>query len=318
VLFCSRIQNRGYKVKLSRSDLGDLNVFMMLARAGGFRKAALDLDVSASALSHALRGLETRLGVRLINRNARSVTLTAAGEELLSRLEAGFGEIAAGVEGLNRYRASPSGRLRINVLSDAARLLLGPVFADYTVAHPDVDLEVVVQDTMIDIVGEGFDAGIRFGGRVPEDMIAVPVSEPLLWVMVASPAYLEIYGEPANPDDLKEHKCIGMRTGTGAIYHWELGNGAAAQTINPDWSVVVSESALAMDIALGGGGIAYCLRNRIAPLIDAGRLREVLPTWSSMGEAFHIYYPSRRQQPEALRTLITMLKQTRHTRLAES
>lgn len=305
-------------MKLSRSDLGDLNVFMILARAGGFRKAALDLDVSASALSHALRGLETRLGVRLINRNARSVTLTAAGEELLSRLETGFGEIAIGVEGLNRYRSSPSGRLRINVLSDAARLLLGSVLAEYTAAHPDVDLEVVVEDTMIDIVGEGFDAGIRFGGRVPEDMIAVPISEPLLWVMVASPSYLEKYGEPSNPDGLKDHECIGMRTGTGAIYRWELGNGSAAQSINPAWSVVVSESALAVDIALEGGGIAYCLRDRVARLIDAGSLQEVLSPWSSMGEAFHIYYPSRRQQPEALRTLIMMLKQKRQARPVES
>ncbi len=295
-------------MKLSRSDLGDLNVFMILAHHGGFRKAALDMDVSASALSHALRGLETRLGVRLINRNARSVTLTAAGEELLKKLEAGFGEIGAGVEALNRYRSSPAGRLRINVLSDAARLLLGPVIAEYSAQHPDVELEVVVQDAMVDIVGEGFDAGIRFGGRVPEDMIAVPIGAPLLWVMVASPAYLKGAGTPQEPDDLKAHRCIGLRMGTGAIYHWEIEMGTQMRSLNLDWSVVVDESALAVDVALNDGGIAYCLRERVVDLIGTERLNEVLPQWSSPGEAFHIYYPSRRQQPEALRTFITMLR----------
>lgn len=300
-------------MNLSRSDLGDLKVFMELARHGGFRKAALEMDVSASALSHALRGLETRLGVRLINRNARSVTLTQAGEELLVQLETGFEAIGAGVEALNRYRASPAGRLRINVLSDAARLLLGPVIARYSAEHPDVDLEVVVQDAMVDIVGEGFDAGIRFGNRVPEDMIAMPLGAPLLWVMVASPAYLETAGEPESPEELARHRCIGMRTGTGAMYHWELGAGKAARTLNLSWSAVVDESALAIDIARNNGGIAYCLRERVTDLIEADQLREVLPRWSSPGEAFHIYYPSRRQQPEALRRFITMIRDEART-----
>ncbi|PNU03055.1 LysR family transcriptional regulator [Novosphingobium guangzhouense] len=304
-------------MNLSRSDLGDLKVFMELARHGGFRKAALEMDVSASALSHALRGLETRLGVRLINRNARSVSLTQAGEELLVQLETGFGAIGAGVEALNRYRASPAGRLRINALSDAARLLLGPVIARYSAEHPDVDLEIVVQDAMVDIVGEGFDAGIRFGDRVPEDMITMPLGDPLLWVMVASPAYLEATGEPERPEDLARHRCIGMRTGTGAMYHWELGAGKTARTLNLSWSAVVDESALAIDIARNHGGIAYCLRERVTGLIETGQLREVLPQWSSPGEAFHIYYPSRRQQPEALRRFITMVRDEARTEGAQ-
>lgn len=295
-------------MKLSRSDLGDLNVFMSLARHGGFRKAALDLDVSASAMSHALRGLEARLGVRLINRNARSVTLTEAGEELLVRLETGFGEIAAGVEGLNRYRSSPAGRLRINVLSDAARLLLAPVITEYTAAHPDVHLEVMVQDRMVDIVGEGFDAGIRFGGRVPEDMIALPIGPSLKWIMVASPDYLAEHGTPEEPDDLRRHRCIGLRMGTGAVYRWELEQGSDVRSMNLDWSVVVSETALAVEVAQRGGGIAYCLHGRVEACLGNGTLQEVLPTWSSDGEAFHIYYPSRRQQSEALKIFIEFLR----------
>lgn len=295
-------------MKLSRSDLGGLHVFMALARHGGFRKAAMEMDVSASALSHSLRGLETRLGVRLINRSARNVTLTAAGEELLVRLESGFAEIDAGVEALNRYRSSPSGRLRINVLSDAARLLLGPVIADFCAKHPDVDLEIAVQDAMIDIVGEGFDAGIRFGGRVPEDMVALPIGAPLLWVMVASPGYLKVAGVPATPEALATHKCIGLRMGTGAIYHWEVELDGQIRSLKLNWSVIVNETALAIDIAMSNGGIAYCSRERVADLLATGRLCEVLPTWSSPGEPFQIYYPSRRQQSEALRTFISILR----------
>lgn len=296
-------------MQLSRTTLGDLNVFMALARHGGFRKAALDLDVSPSALSHAMRGLEARLGVRLINRNARSVTLTQAGEELLAHLETGFGEISDGLEALNRFRESPAGRLRINVLSDAARLVVGPVLAAYTRRYPDVHIEIVVQDAMIDIVGGGFDAGIRFGGRVPEDMIAMPIGPPLRWIMAASAEYIHEMGMPANPEALRAHRCIGFRMGTGAIYRWELERGTDVLTLDLEWSVVVSETDVALSIARSGGGIVYCLAARVQPLLDDGSLREVLPDWSSEGEPFHIYYPSRRQQPEALRALVAMLRQ---------
>ncbi|PDT82206.1 LysR family transcriptional regulator [Sinorhizobium sp. BJ1] len=295
-------------MQLSRTTLGDLTVFVALARHGGFRKAALDLDVSASALSHAMRGLEARLGVRLINRNARSVTLTEAGEELLARLEAGFGEISEGLEALNRFRESPAGRLRINVLSDAARLVLGPVLAEYTRIHPDVHVEIIVQDEMVDIVAGGYDAGIRFGGRVPEDMIAMPIGPPLRWVMVASASYLEEKGMPANPEALRDHRCIGFRMGTGAIYRWELERGSEVLAMDLQWSIVVSETDVALSIARSGGGIVYCIADRVQPLLDDGSLREVLPDWSSEGEPFYIYYSSRRQQPEALRALVAMLR----------
>lgn len=295
-------------MQLTRTTLGDLNVFVALAKHGGFRKAALDLDVSPSALSHSMRGLEARLGVRLINRNARSVTLTQAGEELLAHLQAGFGEISDGLEALNRFRESPAGRLRINVLSDAARLVVGPVLAAYTRDYPDVQVEVVVQDTMVDIVGGGYDAGIRFGGRVPEDMIAVPIGPPLRWIMAASPSYIAEQGMPIDPDALRAHRCIGFRMGTGAIYRWELESGADVRALDLDWSIVVSETDVALSIAQSGGGIVYCLAERVQPLLLDGSLREILPEWSSEGEPFHIYYSSRRQQPEALRALVAMLR----------
>lgn len=174
-----------------------------------------------------------------------------------------------------------------------------------------------MQDAMVDIVGEDFDAGIRFGDRMPEDMIAIPLGDPLLWVMAASPAYLEAAREPESPEDLARHRCIGMRTGTGAMCHWELVTGKAARTLNLSWSAVVHESALAIGIARDHCGIAYCLRERVTDLIDAGQLREVLHQGASPGEAIHIYYPSRRQQPETLRKIITMIRDEARTRSAK-
>ena len=284
---------------LTRGDLGDLNLFRVIARVGGFRRAALELDVSPSALSHALRGLETRLGVRLFNRTNRAVTLTEAGADLLARLEAGFGAIEEGLEALNRYRGKPAGRLRLNVLTDAARLVLGPALSGFLAEYPQGKLEVV---------GEGFDAGIRFGGRVPEEMIAVPIGGDIRWVMVASPGYLEGAPPLEHPSDIAAQHCIGLRMGTGAIYHWEVERGPEHQVVDVAWSVVLSETALALAMAETDGGIAYCQEGLVARQLAAGTLVEILPEWSSPGPGFHVYYSSRRQVPEALRALIAFLR----------
>jgi DNA-binding transcriptional LysR family regulator len=294
---------------LTRTDLGDLNLFRAIARAGGFRKAALELDVSPSALSHALRGLEGRLGVRLFNRTNRSVTLTEAGEALLANLNGGFSQIEAGLEALNRFRGKPAGRLKLNVLTDAARLLLGPALAGFMAKYPEVTLEIVVEDGFVDIVEGGYDAGIRFGGSVPEEMIAVPVGSDLRWITVASPAYLAKAPNLEHPDDLAGHRCIGMRTGTRAIYHWEHERDSQRVAVNVDWAIVVSETALAIEIAEAGGGVAFCLEGRVARQLADGSLRETLSEWSTYGPAFHFYYPSRRQVPQALSALITYLRQ---------
>ncbi|KQO76371.1 LysR family transcriptional regulator [Methylobacterium sp. Leaf88] len=293
---------------LTRGDLGDLNLFRVIARVGGFRRAALELDVSPSALSHALRGLETRLGVRLFNRTNRAVTLTEAGADLLARLEAGFGAIEEGLEALNRYRGKPAGRLRLNVLTDAARLVLGPALSGFLAEYPEVKLEVVVQDDFVDIVGEGFDAGIRFGGRVPEEMIAVPIGGDIRWIMVASPGYLGGAPPLEHPSDLAAHRCIGLRMGTGAIYRWEVERGAEHHVVDVAWSAVLSETALALAMAETDGGIAYCQEGLVSRQLAAGTLREVLPAWASPGPGFHVYYSSRRQVPEALRALIAYLR----------
>ena len=281
----------------------------MIARVGGFRRAALELDVSPSALSHALRGLETRLGVRLFNRTNRAVTLTEAGTDLLARLEAGFGAIEEGLEALNRYRGKPAGRLRLNVLTDAARLVLGPALSGFLAEYPEVRLEVVVQDDFVDIVGEGFDAGIRFGGRVPEEMIALPIGGDIRWVMVASPHYLGGAPPLEHPSDLAAHRCIGLRMGTGAIYHWEVERGPEHHVVDVAWSVVLgARRRLRLRWPIRTAGSPTAREGLVARQLAAGTLVEVLPEWSSPGPGFHVYYSSRRQVPEALRALIAHLR----------
>lgn len=297
------------KAQLNRTDLGDLNLFRAIAEAGGFRRAAADLDMSPSALSHAMRGLEARQGVRLFNRTNRSVTLTPAGRDLLASLQSGFAAIENGLEALNAYRDRPAGHLRINVPSDAARLLLAPILAEYVVRYPEVRLEVVTQDAVVDIVKEGFDAGIRYGGRVPEDMIALSLGPDLRWIMVASPAYLDSAPPLASPEHLTAHRCIGIRMGTGRIFHWELGDGDNQRVMTTDWAVISNETIMSIELAERGAGIAYCLEDRVRKQLNDGSLIEVLPQWSSMGPGFHLYYPSRRQLPEALRALVRMIQQ---------
>jgi len=294
--------------RLTRGDLGDLNMFRQIAESGGFRKAAAQLDVSPSALSHAMRGLEGRQGVRLFNRTNRSVTLTPAGQELLTRLNSGFSEIELGLETLNRYRDRPVGQLRLNILSDAARLVLAPILARYIQAFPDVQVEVVVQDEVVDIVNDGFDAGIRYGGLVPEDMVAIPLGKDLRWVMVASPTYLDGAPPLDSPADLANHRCLGIRMGNKQIYHWELESANRSEVVSVNWAAILNETILSIELAETGGGISYCLENRVARQLAEGSLRRVLPDWSSLGPAFHLYYPSRRQLPEALRALLRMIQ----------
>ena len=209
-------------MQFRRSDLADLTYFLEIAKHRNFRRAALELGISASALSHALRGLEERVGVRLLNRTSRSVTLTAAGEELQAAISEPLDAIGRAVDVLNRFRDTPIGRIRLSVPTEAAELLVGPVLATFVERYPDVALEISVSNRIIDVIDGGFDGGIRYGGTVPEDMIAQRLSADIRWVVVASPAYLERFGRPAHPDDLQAHRCVRIRTGDDRIYRWEL------------------------------------------------------------------------------------------------
>lgn len=291
-----------------RTELADLETFIAIARAGGFRKAAAIRGVSGSALSHAMRGLESRLGVRLFHRTSRSVSLTAAGEMLLSELEPQFSGIQTALDKLGRFREGPKGRVRITALRDAARLLLAPRMPSFNRLYPDIELEVSVDDRFVDMVADGFDAGIRYGGTVPEGMIAARLTPELEWVVVGSPAYIAAHGRPNVPQDLLAHQCIRIRTGTDRIYRWELGDGERATVLDVPGTMTLGDSELSIDMVKQGCGLFYCLRERVTDELAAGTLEVVLPEWASLGPGFHAYYVSHRQVPSALRTFLDHLK----------
>lgn len=299
------------RMKISRSDAADLTYFLALARHRSFRLAGLQLGVSASALSHALKGFEGRLGVRLFNRTSRSVTLTAAGEELHDAVSQPFTAISDAIENLNRFRNAPVGRIRLNAIVDAVPLLLGPVLPEFTRRYPEISVEISATNRMVDIVGQGFDAGIRHGGTVPEDMVAQRLSADLHWVVAASPAYLARFGTPEQPDDLRHHQCLGMRMGNESIYRWEFEGPEGEFSIAVPSRIVMDEGRALLGLALDGIGLMYGSADLFAPYCARGELELVLKDWSTEGPGYHIYYPGRRQLPTGLRLLIDLIREMR-------
>jgi len=292
----------------NRSELADLNVFMAIIRRRSFRHAANELGVTTSALSHTMRNLETRLGVKLLYRTSRAVEPTDAGVVLAEKLSAGFATIQDGLDTLGLYREAPIGRLRLNVPRDAAVLLVSPILGEFTRAYPQLRLDVMIDDRMLDIVAEGYDAGIRYGATVPQDMVAVPLTGELRWIMVASPAYLKQAGTPSVPKDLLAHSCVRMYLGDKTTYKWELGNGARQQRLDVPGHFSAADTQTIVDAALQSVGIAYCLENRVLSELADGRLVQVLPDWTCIGAPLCMYYPSRRQSQPGLRQLIDMIR----------
>jgi DNA-binding transcriptional LysR family regulator len=289
--------------------LADLNVFMTILRRGSMAQAAIELGVSTSALSHRLRKLETDLGVRLLNRSNRSISPTPVGQALASSLETGFRTIEDALTAVDNHRQFPVGQLRLNILRDAARLVLAPVIRRYCDSYPNVQLDVTVDDRLVDIVAEGFDAGIRYGDRVPLDMVAIALTRPLRWVAAGSPELIARVGRPKEPKDLLQLPCIRMRVGDNSNFPWELGNGDAMVRLTVQGSLCANETEYSVDAALRGTGFVYCLERRISNEVAAGSLEIVLPEWASAGPPFSIYYSSRRQLPVGLRQLIDLIRQ---------
>ena len=290
------------------ADLNELTAFAAVARLRSFRKAALERGVSASALSHALRALEERLGVRLLNRTTRSVTPTEAGRQLLARLEPAMREITDALLDLSTLQQEPAGKLRLNVPRPAARLLLAPMLARFVARYPRVQVELVTDDGMIDIVRDGFDAGIRFGEHVAADMIAVPVGAPQPFVVVASPAYLAARGVPATPRALLEHACIGRRFPSGRQYAWEFGPAGEGVSIAVDGPLVFDDDELMLRAARDGAGYAYAYEADARADIAAGRLVCVLERCLPPAPRYFLYYPGRRQMPPMLRAFVDMVR----------
>lgn len=297
--------------QLSRTDLADFMYFLAIARHSNFRRAALEMSVTPSALSHAITALEARRGVRLLNRTTRSVTLTAAGEELRASIEAPLQTVSEAAENLNRFRDAPTGRVRINVLEDAVALLLDPIMPIFVELYPDVEVDVSVSNRLVDVVAGGFDAGIRYGGTVPEDMIAQRLSPDMRWIAAASPDYIERFGTPVTPFDLREHRCVGIRLGNDQLYQWEFERGAEVIAIAAPGPLTVDESHASVGFGLGGVGIIYGAEPVLRPHVVRGDLRVVLEDWASMGSGLHAYYSGRRQVPTALRLLIDLIRERR-------
>lgn len=296
-------------MRISRADLADFAYFIALAKHRSFRRAGLELGVSASALSHSLKGLETRIGVRLINRTSRSVTLTAAGEDLQAALTGPFEAIGTAVEGLNRYRDEPAGRISLNVMEHASALLLAPVLPVFVERYPGIVVDVAITNHMVDVVAQGADAGIRWGGTVPEDMVAQRLSSDIRWVVVGSPAYLEQHGVPSHPRDLSQHRCLRIHLGDDSIYHWEFEKDGEEIAIDVPGAITLDQTQFALDLAATGTALAYLPEPSAHPLVEQGRLRPVLSDWASLGPGFHIYYPGRRQLPTGLRLLIDLIRE---------
>jgi DNA-binding transcriptional LysR family regulator len=296
-------------MRISRADLADFAYFLALAKHCSFRRAGLELGVTSSALSHSLKGLEARIGVRLINRTSRSVTLTAAGEDLRAALTGPFDAIGMAVEGLNRHRDEPTGRISLNVMELASSLLLSSVLPVFVDRYPGIAIDIAVTNRFVDVVAQGADAGIRFGGTVPEDMIAQRLSSDIRWVVAGSPAYLGRHGTPSHPRELSNHHCLRIRLGDESIYHWEFEKGDDVIAMEVPGAISLDQSQLVLGLALAGTGLAYLPEPTVAPLVEQGLLRFVLPDWAPMGSGFHIYYPSRRQLPAGLRLLIDLIRE---------
>jgi DNA-binding transcriptional LysR family regulator len=285
-------------------DPADLAVFLAIATHRSFRKASVELAVSPSALSHSLRAIEERLGLRLLNRTTRSVALTEAGERLFARIKPAFRDIDDALEDLNTLRDTPIGKLRINAAATSAQLVLLPVVNRFVAAYPGIKVEIDLDSALVDVVSEGFDAGLRFGESIAEDMIAVPIGPRQRSAVVAAPAFFERHAKPATPHDLLNLPCIRYRFSSGIYYQWEFERGGTEVEIAVDGPLSLTEQHLMVDAALAGTGIAYVFEGMVERHLAEGRLIRVLEDWCPFYPGFFLYYPSRRQVPGALRAFI--------------
>lgn len=293
---------------MSQPDLDDLRSFVAIAQRRSFRQAADDLGVSPSTLSHMMRVLEEKLGVRLLHRTTRSVAPTEAGEQLLARLSPLLQQLHAVIEDVNGFRASPGGILRINTGEPIARLLLQRAVPLFRQRFPDVALDLFVDNRLVDIVAEGFDAGVRLAEAVPQDMHAVAFGPPVRFLTVAAPVYLEEHGTPLHPADLARQQCIRMRMQSGKLYRWEFARHGEALDIDVPGALTLNGIGLMVEAAVAGHGIAYVPDISVADHLAQERLVALMPDWCQPSSALALYYPGHRHVPAALRAFIEVLR----------
>jgi DNA-binding transcriptional LysR family regulator len=291
------------------ADLADLDAFVAVARARGFRTAATLRGVSPSSLSEALRRLEARLGVRLLNRTTRSVTPTEAGGRLLERLVPALGEVGAALDAVNLFRDSPAGTLRLNVATVVARIVLPELATRFLAQHPGIVLEVTADDSFIDVLAAGFDAGVRYGERLERDMIAIPIGpREQRFVTAGAPAYFAAHGRPTHPRDVLDHACIRHRFASGVMPSWEFERGGEIVKVVPQGPLIANSSDLEIAAAIRGLGIIGTFDGFVADAVAAGTLELVLDDWSQPFPGPYLYYASRRHMPGPLRAFVDFLK----------
>ncbi len=294
---------------MNSSGLVELEAVLAVARHGGFRAAATAMGMSRSALSATVAALEARLGVRLFNRTTRSVSVTQAGEQFIARIAPAVADIRGALEAVNDLRHTPSGVLRLNTSVGAAQIIFTPIVLEYLRRYPDMAIDIVTERRLIDIVAEGFDAGIRLAEAVPGDMVAVPLSGEQRMVVVASPQYLTAHAAPQVPDDLMQHRCVRWRFSSGNIYRWEFARHGEALTLDVPGHITLDEPTLMLEAARAGVGIAYLGLFHVADDLASGRLVALLPEWTPSYPGICLYYPSRRHMPAGLRAFVDLVRE---------
>lgn len=294
---------------MARENLNDLAAFLAVAREGSFTRAAAKLGVSQSALSHSLKGLEARLGIRLLTRTTRSVSATEAGERLVRTLAPRFDEIDAELASLSEYREKPAGNVRISAGEHAAESIVCPALERLLPDYPDVNVEVLVDNGLTNIVAERYDAGVRLGEQVEKDMVAVRIGPDMRMAVVGSPTYFEGRRKPRTPQELTDQRCINLRLPTrGGLYSWEFEKGDRVLNVRVEGQLIFNSGSLSLKAALAGLGHAYLPEDRVDAHIREGRLLRVLADWCPPFPGYHLYYPSRRQPAPAFALLVDGLR----------
>ncbi|OYV35999.1 MAG: LysR family transcriptional regulator [Acidocella sp. 20-61-6] len=294
---------------MRREEAGELLAFMAVAEAGSFTRAAAKLATSQSALSHTVRRLEARVGLRLLARTTRSVALTEAGERLLSAIAPAFSEIDSGVAALNELRDKPAGTIRITTSEHAAYSVLWPALRPLVQSYPDLHVELVIDSGMVDIVTERFDAGVRLGESIAKDMVAVRIGPELRMAVVGAPSYFTKYKLPKTPQELAQHQCINLRLPTaGGLYVWELQKGARELHVRVDGQLVFNNPRMVVRAAVDGMGIACVLEDLVTDHIARGELVRLLADWCPPFAGYHLYYPSRRQPSAGFALVVEKLR----------
>ena len=301
-----------------KASLVELEAIAAVARHGGFRAAARELGMSSSALSHAVAALEERLSVRIFNRTTRSVTLSDAGERFVADIAPALAAIDTAIENAGISSATVSGTLRLNMAPGAARMLLVPLILEYGRRYPNVEVEIVTENALVDVIGKGFDAGVRLVEVVPADMVAIPILPTIRSLVVGSPGYFSNRSHPIVPSDLLRHRCIRARMASGRLYRWEFERRGQAVLIDAPGSLILDASDLMLSAALEGAGLAYISEPSVAAHIASGDLIPVLQDWSPPYPGLSLYFAQRRQMPARLRALIDLIREQGASRTTQA